>query len=52
MMSVMFGYFLIAFIVLVGPLAYLAGVDSRIDEIDWRAPLPRLSRTAGSAARR
>jgi hypothetical protein len=28
----MFGYFLIAFIVLVGPLAYLAGKDSRIDE--------------------
>jgi hypothetical protein len=28
----MFGYFLIALIVLVGPLAYLAGKDSRIDE--------------------
>jgi hypothetical protein len=28
----MFAYFLIAFIVLVGPLAYLAGKDSRIDE--------------------
>jgi hypothetical protein len=28
----MFGWFLIAFIVLVGPLAYLAGKDSRIDE--------------------
>ncbi len=28
----MFGYVLIAFLVLVGPLAYVAGVDSRIDE--------------------
>ena len=28
----MFMYFVIAFIVLVGPLAYLAGKDSRIDE--------------------
>ena len=28
----MFGYVLIALIVLVGPLAYLAGKDSRIDE--------------------
>jgi hypothetical protein len=28
----MFVYFLIAFLVLVGPLAYLAGSDSRIDE--------------------
>ena len=28
----MFGYFLIAFLVIVGPLAYLAGADSRIDE--------------------
>ena len=28
----MFGYFLIAFLVMVGPLAYFAGVDSRIDE--------------------
>jgi len=27
-----FGYFLIALLVLIGPLAYLAGVDSRIDE--------------------
>jgi hypothetical protein len=30
----MFGYFLIAFILLVGPLAYVAGKDSRIDEND------------------
>ncbi len=30
--AMMFAYFLIAFIVLVGPLAYLAGVDSRVDE--------------------
>ena len=28
----MFGYVLIAFLVIVGPLAYFAGVDSRIDE--------------------
>jgi len=32
----MFGYFLIAFILLVGPLAYLAGTDSRIDENERR----------------
>jgi hypothetical protein len=30
----MFGYFVIAFILLVGPLAYLAGKDSRVDEHD------------------
>ena len=29
---VMFAYFVLAFIVLVGPLAYLYGKDSRIDE--------------------
>jgi hypothetical protein len=28
----MFGYVLITLLVIVGPLAYLAGVDSRIDE--------------------
>ena len=28
----MFGYFLIVFLVLAGPLAYFFGVDSRIDE--------------------
>jgi len=28
----MFDYVLIAFLVIVGPLAYVAGVDSRIDE--------------------
>jgi hypothetical protein len=28
----MFGYILITLLVIVGPLAYLAGVDSRIDE--------------------
>jgi hypothetical protein len=33
----MFVYFVIAFIVLVGPLAYLAGKDSRIDEIRHRS---------------
>ena len=32
----MFGYLLIAFLVLVGPLAYVAGADSRIDEIARR----------------
>ena len=29
---VMFGYVFITLLVIVGPLAYLAGVDSRIDE--------------------
>ncbi|MBA3400374.1 MAG: hypothetical protein H0U05_00145 [Actinobacteria bacterium] len=28
----MFGYVLIVLLVIVGPLAYFAGVDSRIDE--------------------
>jgi len=28
----MFGYVLIAFLLIVGPLAYFFGVDSRIDE--------------------
>jgi hypothetical protein len=28
----MFGYVLITLLVIVGPLAYLAGVDSRLDE--------------------
>jgi hypothetical protein len=28
----MFGYILITLLVIVGPLAYYAGVDSRIDE--------------------
>jgi hypothetical protein len=35
-----FGYVLITFLVLLGPLAYLAGVDSRVDE---RSPDRRLS---------
>jgi hypothetical protein len=30
--EVMFGYIFITLLVIVGPLAYLAGVDSRIDE--------------------
>lgn len=30
--EVMFGYVFITLLVIVGPLAYLAGVDSRIDE--------------------
>jgi hypothetical protein len=30
--GVMFGYLLITLLVIVGPLACLAGVDSRIDE--------------------
>jgi hypothetical protein len=34
--DMMFGYVLIAFILLVGPLAYLAGTDSRIDENERR----------------
>ena len=34
--EVMLGYILIAAIVVFLPLAYLAGADSRIDEIDWR----------------
>jgi hypothetical protein len=37
MCHMMFGYFLIAMIVLVGPLAYLAGKDSRIDEHSRRS---------------
>jgi hypothetical protein len=28
----MFGYILISFILIVGPLAYFAGKDSRLDE--------------------
>jgi hypothetical protein len=28
----MFGYILMTLLVIVGPLAYVAGVDSRIDE--------------------
>jgi hypothetical protein len=31
-MRVVIGYFLILFLLLVGPLAYFAGVDSRVDE--------------------
>jgi hypothetical protein len=27
-----FGYLLITFLIVIGPLAYLAGADSRIDE--------------------
>jgi hypothetical protein len=34
--ELVFGYFLIAFLVLVGLLAYVAGVDSRIDESSRR----------------
>jgi len=34
--EVMLGYVLIAVIVALLPLAYLAGADSRIDEVDWR----------------
>ncbi|MDQ3671778.1 MAG: hypothetical protein M3364_04965 [Actinomycetota bacterium] len=36
----MFGYVLIALLVIVGPLAYVAGVDSRIDE---RSPRRRFT---------
>jgi hypothetical protein len=28
----MFGYVLLTFLLVIGPLAYLAGVDSRVDE--------------------
>jgi hypothetical protein len=35
-----FGYFLIAFIVIVGPLAYAYGVDSRIDDRARRDRFP------------
>jgi hypothetical protein len=34
--EVMFGYILIAVIVALLPLAYFAGADSRIDEVDRR----------------
>jgi hypothetical protein len=34
MSYMMFAYFLIAFVVLVGPLAVVAGRDSRVDEND------------------
>jgi hypothetical protein len=32
----MFTFFVIAFLLVVGPLAYLAGADSRIDEVERR----------------
>ena len=32
----MLGYILIAVLVVFLPLAFLAGADSRIDEVDWR----------------
>jgi hypothetical protein len=32
--AMVFAYFLIAFILLVGPLAVMAGKDSRVDEND------------------
>jgi hypothetical protein len=32
----MFGFFLIAFLLIVGPLACLAGADSRVDDVDRR----------------
>jgi hypothetical protein len=35
----MFGYVLITFLLLVGPLAYLVGTDSRIDENERRRHL-------------
>jgi hypothetical protein len=31
-----FGYLLIAFLLLVGPLACLVGADSRLDEVERR----------------
>jgi hypothetical protein len=34
--ELMLGYILIAVLVVFLPLAYLAGADSRIDEVNWR----------------
>jgi hypothetical protein len=34
--EVMLGYILIAAILVFLPLWYVAGADSRIDEVDWR----------------
>jgi hypothetical protein len=31
-----FGYVVIVFLLLVGPLAYYVGVDSRVDEVERR----------------
>jgi hypothetical protein len=38
--EVMFGYILITLLLIVGPLAYLAGADSRIDEKSRRRRFP------------
>jgi len=32
----MFGFFLVVAIVLLAPIAYFAGVDSRVDEVERR----------------
>jgi hypothetical protein len=32
----MFGFVLIAFLLILGPLAYFAGADSRVDDVDRR----------------
>jgi hypothetical protein len=32
----MFGLLLLTFLVVVGPLAYFAGVDSRVDDVERR----------------
>ena len=40
----MFGYVIIAFLLIVGPLAYFAGVDSRIDEKSRRRRYQGLSK--------
>jgi hypothetical protein len=32
----MFGFVVLTFLIVVGPLAYLAGVDSRVDDVDRR----------------
>jgi hypothetical protein len=37
----MFGYVLITFLLVIGPLAVLAGVDSRVDEHTRRRRLAR-----------
>ncbi len=35
----MFGFVLLTFLLVVGPLAYLAGVDSRVDDHEYRRHL-------------
>jgi len=37
----MFGLVLLMFVLVVGPLALIAGVDSRIDDVERRRPAGR-----------